>query len=255
MIDPAADRFARTRALYGEDSFARIRQGGAVVVGLGGVGAHCTVSLARSGIGRLLLIDFDVVTPSSLNRLPEVAPRDVGRRKTEVYEDWVHAVCPDTQVETRAAFVGDDTRDALLPATLPARYGVLVDAIDALNPKVGLLVHAKACGWTVVSSMGAAAKRDPGLVRVGDIAQTSVCPLARAVRVRLKRRGIARGVTCVYSLEAAAAPLPPEADGEDLARRRGRVRNLQPSNMSLPGIFGFALAAAVLDRLAGPDRS
>ncbi len=250
MGHPFPERFTRTVDLYGEDGFARIRAGGAIVVGLGGVGAHCAVCLARSGIGRLRLVDFDRVTMSSLNRLPEVTPADVGRLKADVYGDWVRSVCPDTSVIAESAFVADDTRDALLPVSLRENHPVLVDAIDALNPKVGLILYGVAQGYHVISSMGAAAKRDPGQVRVADIADTSVCPLARAVRVRLKRRGVTGGVTCVYSLEVPAAPLEPDLGGEGPALRRGRVRKRQPSNMSLPGIFGLALAAAALDRLA-----
>jgi tRNA A37 threonylcarbamoyladenosine dehydratase len=243
------ERFTRTIDLYGADGFARIRAGGVIVAGLGGVGAHCAVSLARSGVGRLLLVDFDRVSTASLNRHPVAGPADVGRFKTDVLGEWAREVCPDTEVEALAEFLAPETLESLLPPLLRESYPVLVDAIDGLNCKISLLLHGLAHEWITLSSMGAAAKCDPGQVRVADIEATRVCPLARQVRIRLRRRGVRGGVTCVYSEESPAASLEPDPEDID-PDRRGRIRRRQPSNMSLPGIFGYALAAVALGKLA-----
>ncbi|NMC71230.1 MAG: tRNA threonylcarbamoyladenosine dehydratase [Myxococcales bacterium] len=243
-------RFSRTVDLYGESAFGAIRSARVVVAGLGGVGAHAALALARSGVGVLVLCDFDKVTVSSLNRSPLFEPADVGRSKAEVLAERLGRACPDTRCEAREVFLDGET----VPAVLEPAPGVVVDAIDSLGPKVGLLAACVRRGVPVVSSMGASARRDAGALREGDVGETSGCPLARLVRQRLRKLGIERGVTCVWSVEPAAAPLPPDGGEETL--RRGRVRRRQPSGICLPGIFGYRVAALALERLvrSGPVR-
>ncbi len=251
MAQDVPARFGRTADLYGEDGFARLRRARVAVAGLGGVGAHAAVALARSGVGALLLIDFDVVTASSLNRSPAAGPDDLGRPKVEVVAGHLRRTCPDTEVLTSREFIDAAAAPVLLPAADPP--AAVVDAIDSLNPKVALLAHCALAGLPVFSSMGAAGRRDPTALATGDIAESEVCPLARKVRGRLRRQGVARGIRCVWSREPPAGALP--ADLGDLTSDRGRVRNRLPSQMSLPGMFGYALAALVLEHLAGePDQ-
>jgi tRNA A37 threonylcarbamoyladenosine dehydratase len=238
-----AKRFERTRDLFGVEQFAKIRDSRIAVIGLGGVGSHAALALARSGVGELLLVDFDRVTASSLNRSPFAGPQDLGRYKVEVAQEALALTCPDTQINVRREFCHEETLDELL---VPEPDGI-VDAIDSLNPKVTLLAY---CAWRKLptfSSMGASARRDSTKVRTGDITDTEVCPLARQVRKMLRRRGVDSGITCVYSVEVPSPPLPP--DLEDWSYDRGRIRNRLPSQMSLPGIFGYTLAALVLDHL------
>lgn len=259
-------RWTRTLDLYGDGGFARIRAARFAVIGVGGVGSHAAIALARSGAGTLLLCDFDPVTESSLNRHPIAGPLDVGRAKTEVLAEYIARTCPDTRVDERREFVdaanvaailgtgglggrnraadaGEDAgEDALRPALL------VIDAIDSLGPKVALLEHCVCSGVPVVSSMGASSRRGIEGLRVADLSETSHCPLARLVRRRLRRRGVERGVTCVYSLEPPLPPLAP--DLEEATLRRGRERRRQPSSICLPGIFGYALAAVALERVA-----
>lgn len=240
-------RFGRTADLYGAEGFARIRTATVAVLGLGGVGSHAALALARSGVGALLLVDFDQVTASSLNRSPFAGLDDVGRDKVAVAAACLARTCPDTRVTTRLDFVHEDS----LPDIFAKPPDWVVDAIDSLNPKVTLLAYCVRNGLKVLSSMGAASRRDFTRVRVGDISETTVCPLASQVRQRLRRRGVDGDFTCVYSTEKPAPALPPDLG--DRTCDRGRVRNRLPSQMSLPGIFGYAVAAAVLDRLADPD--
>jgi tRNA A37 threonylcarbamoyladenosine dehydratase len=245
-----SSRFSRTVDLYGDDAFARVRSGGAVVVGLGGVGAHAAVALARSGVGRLFLVDHDVITASSLNRHPVAGPADVGRGKAEVLGANLAATCPDTETVALSARVAPATVADLIGAEIRARHGVLVDCIDSVTDKVALLTHASALEWRTVCSLGAAGKRDGGLVRTGTLADTRVCPLARRVRRGARDAGVAPGdVAAVWSEEAPVPPVTATvgARGDDDAGGRRR----QPSNMMLPGMFGYAVAALALDLLAG----
>jgi tRNA A37 threonylcarbamoyladenosine dehydratase len=243
---PFPERFGRTVDLYGEEAFCRFRVARVAVIGLGGVGGHAALALARSGVGRLLLVDFDPVTASSLNRSAFAGPADVGRPKVEAAAAHLARTCPDTQVEIRQVFCHEDTADELLTPA-PA---VVADAIDSLNPKVALLAWCVRHGIPVVSSMGASSRTDFARVRRADISRTRICPLAKKVRQRLGRLGIREGIPCVYSEEPPGAALPP--DLTDLSCDRGRIRNRLPSQISLPGIFGYALAALVLDLLAAP---
>lgn len=251
-----APRHHRTVLFYGEAGFARIRAARVTVIGLGGVGAHAAVNLARSGIGALHLVDFDTVTESSLNRSPCAGPEDVGSTKAEVLADHLAKVSPETVVRTSEVFCNDDTLPELVPPTGGDRPALVLDAIDALNPKVNLLAWCADHGIPVITSMGAAGKRDAGAVRTGDLADTEVCPLAKHVRRRLRRRGVTGGIPCVWSLERGDADrpdAPKESDGPAgaVAGDGGRVRHTLASQMTVPGVFGYALAALALDHFAG----
>jgi len=240
-------RFQRTSELFGAEQFVKIRNSRVAVIGLGGVGSHAAVALARSGVGELLLVDFDRVTASSLNRSPFAGPQDLGRYKVEVAHENLTRTCPDTRIVASKEFCHEETLDELLTP----EPDCIVDAIDSLNPKVTLLAYCAQRNLPTFSSMGASSRRDSTKVRSGDIATTEICPLARQVRKLLRRRGVDHGITCVYSVEVPSSPLPP--DWEDWNYDRGRVRNRLPSQMSLPGIFGYTLAALVLNHLAGRE--
>jgi len=239
------ERFSRTVDLYGEAGFAAIRAASVVVCGLGGVGSHAALALARSGVGRLVLIDFDPVTASSLNRSPCATSADVGRPKVAVVGGFLRSTCPDTAVDGVEAFFHADTADALL-APPPS---CVVDAIDALNPKVELLAACIARGIPVVGSMGAAGRTDVSFVRAGDLWESRRCPLAGRVRKYLRRRGVTAPIPCVWSEEEPAEALAPDTD--DPRYDRGRIRNRLPSGIALPGIFGYAVASLALDFVTG----
>lgn len=240
---------SRTVDLFGREPVWRLRRALVVVAGLGGVGSHAALALARSGVGRLRLVDFDQVTASSLNRHAVAVAADVGQSKAQVVARAVTAIDPEVEVEPLELFVDAETVDQVL-ASEP-RF--LIDAIDSLNPKVTLLRRALELSVPVASSMGAAGRLDPTELRLGPLDQTAGCPLARAVRKRLRRQGVElERVTAVSSAEPPSKPLPP--DEEDPRLERGRVRNRQPSLAVVPGAFGYALASVVLREVAGGQR-
>ena len=259
--DPAAfaPRHHRTVLFYGEAAFRRIQQASVTVIGLGGVGGHAAVNLARSGIGRLHLVDFDTVTDSSLNRSPFAEPGDVGRLKTDVLRNYLARVCPDTAVTVTEAFCGDDTLAQLVPVELESRPDLVIDAIDSLNTKVGLLAWCVGHDIPVITSLGAAGKRDVGMVRTGDLADSTICQLARKVRSRLKRRGITGEIPAVWSIEKGhahrpGAPKEVEKDAESVnpatSYAATRKRHTLASHMTLSGVFGYGLAAMALDLIS-----
>ena len=236
-------RFTRVIDLYGEEGFARLREACVTVLGLGGVGSHAAIALARTGVGQLVLADHDRLTASSLNRFPGAGPEDVGRLKAEFLREELARTCPDTTTQISLAFFHLDQAETLFTP----RPTIVADAIDSLNPKVALLEHCIRTGLPVVSSMGASARRDPARIRVGELSETSGCPLARQIRRRLRRRGVAGSIRCVYSLEEGGPVLPP--DPSEPQNTRGRIRNRLPSQITIPGIFGYALAHVVIEEL------
>lgn len=238
-------RFKRVVDFYGEEGFQRIRNSAVLVAGLGGVGSHCALALARSGVGRLYLADFDVITESSLNRNPLACLRDIGSSKALFLCSSLSEQCPDTHFKPLEVFL---CMEYLEKNGLPEGIAAVADAIDSLNPKTQLLEYCHTAGISVFSSMGAAGRRDPGQIRTGDISESRGCPLARMVRKYLKRRGISKGIRCIWSTEKAVDPLPP--DNEALMSR-GRIRNALPSLITMPGIFGYSIAQMILNSLAG----
>jgi tRNA A37 threonylcarbamoyladenosine dehydratase len=235
-------QFERTEILIGREGVERLAARHVFLAGLGGVGSWCAEALARAGVGRLTLVDMDTVAVSNINRQLPALLSTVGRSKTEVMAERIRDIHPDCRLEVRTLFIDPDNVDALLPAD--ADY--VVDCIDSLSCKVALIATAYRRGLPVAASMGAGNKLDPGRVRLADIAQTQVCPLAREVRHRLKRQGISKGILTVYSDEPGHPPRPPEPTGH------GRARAVNGTIAYLPPLFGLMLAGAVVQRLLEP---
>ena len=231
--------------MLGKEGFAKLQSSWVTVFGLGGVGSHATMALARSGIGHLRIVDFDVVTWSSLNRHAVALPADVDQPKAQVVARTLRALRPDMKLEAVEGFLDAGSADELLIGD--GRPDVIIDAIDSLSPKVSLLRRCVELELPVVSSMGASARTDPTKIRVGPIEETTVCPLAKVVRKRLRRQGVSTGITAVYSVERGRDPLPPPED--EPPPHRGRVRNRLPSMATLPAIFGNAIAGEAIATL------
>ncbi len=250
------NRFNRTIGLYGEEGFSRIRAAHLVVVGLGGVGSHVVVNLARSGVGSLLIVDFDTVSESSLNRFIVADPSDVGRPKAEVLAEHLKQTCPDTRIETSLEFCAEENINLLLDPV----PDLVVDAIDSVKSKVALMLWCVRNNIPIVSSMGAAGRRDFTWIKTGDISTTTVCPLARQVRTQLRQAGVVGGVQCVYSTEKADALMPPRRSAESeaagstqAAETTGRPAKRLASSTTMPGIFGYALAELALTNIMEPE--
>ena len=244
------DRFKRTRLLLGDEGMERLHKSHVLVVGLGAVGGYATEALARCGVGHLRLVDCDKVAESNLNRQLLALASTIGRPKAELARERVLDINPDCEVDARIAFAASDT----FPELFQGPPDAIVDAIDSLNPKVDLLSAAIAANIPIFSSMGAARRRDPTKIAVADISKTRFCPLARAVRARLHRRGIKSGVTCVFSTEPTTDESFEPPAPEDIPER-GRARVVMGSLPTLTGIFGLTLANAVIDFLVSGTAS
>ncbi|MBK5964976.1 tRNA threonylcarbamoyladenosine dehydratase [Thiocystis minor] len=234
-----AHLWERTRILVGDDGVARLRASHVLLAGLGGVGSFAAEALARAGVGALTLADHDRVVPSNLNRQLVALASTVGRRKTEVMAERIADINPACRLTLIEEFLPAEGMESLLAGG----FDQVADAIDSLNSKLALIETAVRLGVPIVSSMGAGGRLDPTRVQVGDLMDTQVCPLAREVRSRLRRRGIGRGVTVVWSDESPMPALSPEATD------RGRPRAVNGTLSYLPSLFGLMLAGVVVRRL------
>lgn len=232
--------YERTRILVGDAGIERLRSSHVLIAGLGGVGAFAAEALARAGVGALTLADHDHVAASNLNRQLVALHSTLARRKTEVMAERIADINPHCQVTRIDEFLAAGEIENLL---ISNHFDHIIDAIDSLNSKLALLETALQRGVPIVSSMGAGGRLDPTRVRVGDIAETRICPLAREVRQRLRRRGITAGLTVVWSDEQPRPAHPPEETG------RGRPRAVNGSISYLPSLFGLMLAGITVQRL------
>lgn len=234
-------QFERTHILIGDAGLEKLASKHIFVAGLGGVGAACAETLARAGIGRLTLLDHDVVAVSNINRQLPALLSTVGRPKVEVMGERIQDINPQCVLTLKRKFLNSGNVMELVPED--ADY--VVDAIDSLACKVALVGESLRHGLKVASSMGAGNRRDPGRIRLGDLSKTEMCPLARQMRKRLARHyGIRKGVLTVYSDEVPSDPLPPEP-----VEGPGRPRAVNGTISYMPPLFGLMLAGEVVRRL------
>jgi len=219
------------------------------IVGLGAVGGYAAEGLARAGVGRMRLVDFDTIQKSNINRQILALEDSLGRLKVEVAKERIGLINPECQVEALPLFAAEETLDEIF-SPIP---DVLIDAIDALNPKIQLLVGAHRRNISTYSSMGAALRTDPQKIKTDDIMGSNHCPLAKTVRNRLRRQGVTGGIQCVYSTEQVTFEYrgPEKTDRPaSIYEDRGRKRNVLGSLPTITGIFGLILANAVILQLS-----
>lgn len=237
------ERFTRTRTFLGEDRFKQLQRSSVTIVGLGAVGGYAMEALARAGVGHLRLIDFDIVQQSNINRQILALEQSIGKPKVDVAKERVLAINPVCQVEALKVFAAEESLDQIFEHV----PDLLIDAIDSMNPKTQLLAGAYNRKITTFSSMGAALRSDPRLVKIDDLSRTTSCPLAKRVRKMLRRNyQIESGIQCVYSTEKVDFTYHfPTEDEQELPAPfsdRGRARNVLGSLPTITGIFGLTLA-------------
>lgn len=221
--------FSRTELLIGEEALGKLRRTTVLVLGVGGVGSHCIEALARSGMGRLILVDNDKVSLTNINRQSIAYHSTVGRYKTEVMKERIHDICPETEVLTYETFVLPENIEEIFKI----RPDYIIDAIDTVTAKLAVIERAKKEEIPLISCMGTGNKLHPELFEIADISSTSVCPLCKVMRKELKARGI-RGVKVLYSKEK-----PVDVSGKETGEEKG-------SRMSLPGSISFTPPVAGL---------
>lgn len=236
--------YCRTQFLLGKEGMERLRKSTVAVFGLGGVGGYVVEALARSGVGRLELVDHDVFSITNLNR-QILATRDVvGQDKVLVAARRIAAIDPEIQVNPRKIFYTPETAHLFDFS----QYDYVVDAIDTVTGKLQLIQAAQAAGTPIISSMGTGNKLDPTAFRVADIYETSGCPLARIMRKECRKRGIPH-LRVVYSPEEPISCTLPPDDPAWAELPQGR-NSLPGSCAFVPGVAGLILAGQVIREIA-----
>lgn len=229
------EQFSRTELLLGAEIISKLGKTKVAVFGVGGVGGYAVEALVRSGIGHISIIDNDVVAQSNLNRQIIAVQSTIGRSKVEVMKDRILDINPDCIVDVYSIFY--------LPEQAAefnfAQYDYIVDAIDTITAKIDLVLQADQAGVPIISSMGAGNKIDPTQLRIGDIYETSVCPLAKVIRRELRKRNIKK-LKVVYSTELAMTPT-------DILYQGKKV--VPGSMVFVPATAGLIMAAEVVKDL------
>ena len=232
-------RFDRLELLFGKEALTRLKGAKVMVFGVGGVGSYAVEALVRGGVGSLTLIDFDRVCITNSNRQIHANAETVGEGKVQVMAARARLINPDLHVTPLNLFFEKSLCGELLDP--PPDY--VLDCIDNITAKLDLIEYCVMKGIPVISSMGAANKIDPTLIRVDDISRTSTCRLAKVIRKTLRKRGIPRGVNVVYSLEEFHPLAAVATDSGVTALPDGaRARVPLGSASYIPPIFGLTMA-------------
>ncbi|WP_438970545.1 tRNA threonylcarbamoyladenosine dehydratase [Methylophaga sp.] len=236
--------FERTHILIGDEGIEKLQNSHVFLAGMGGVGSFTAEALARMGVGKMTLVDHDIVSGSNINRQLVALNSTIGQKKADVMSQRIQDINPDCQLTLLTEFLTPDS----IPTVLAQGYDVIIDAIDSMSSKSSLLETAWRNDMTVFASMGAGGKLDPTQVRTGDLMDTRMCKLAKQLRSQLRKRGVGRGIQTVYSLESPLPALPPEPVG------RGRARAVNGTVSYMPSIFGLTLAGMVVNHIVGDSR-
>ena len=243
----------RTKMLVGEAALERIQRTRVAIFGVGGVGGYVAEALARAGVGEIHLIDHDTVSLTNINRQIIALHSTVGRYKVDVMRERIADINPEARVFTYPVFFEEETKASFDFAS----YDYVVDAIDSLSAKIELIATAKAAGVRIISAMGAGNKLDPTAFKVEDISKTKVCPLARAVRTRLKKRGIYH-LEVVYSEELPSTTETAEntqnCDTSPDVEEKAPIKRAPASISFVPSAMGLVIAGAVVRNIIKSEK-
>ena len=231
---------SRTRLLFGDEPIKRLQNAHVLVVGVGGVGAYAAEMIVRAGVGALTIVDGDTVSESNLNRQLVALHSTLGKPKVEVLKERFLDINPDLKLTAQHRFIEEEDIPVLLEG---GEIDFVIDAIDTLAPKVALIAYCLRHKIKIVSSMGAGGRKAPSAIRIADIADTYHCALAKAVRLRLRKEGISKGLKTVFSTEQADRNAVVVVEGE--RNKKSTVGTIS----YLPAIFGCYLAGHVIRKL------
>lgn len=232
--------FKRTEMLLGEDALKKLEKSRVAVFGIGGVGGHAAEALVRCGIGKIDIIDNDTVAESNLNRQIIALHSTIGKSKVEVAAERFLDINPQIKISARKCFYLPEKNEEFDFSN----YDYVIDAIDTVTGKIGLIMECQRLGVPIISSMGTGNKLDPTMLKISDIYKTSVCPLARVMRNELKKRGVKK-LKVVYSEETPIIPQNEDREND------GQRRSTPASCSFVPSVAGLIIASEVVRDIVG----
>lgn len=249
------EMFQRTELLYGKDFINKARAARVILFGVGGVGSWCAEALIRMGIGSLTIVDSDVVSATNINRQLIATTESVGRVKVEVLKERLLSINPQADIIALQAVYAPETAASFKLQN----YDFIIDAIDSLANKAHLIQEATKTDAVFFSSMGAALKTDPTRVKIAEFWKVNGCPLAAALRAKIKKQGgVSKKFLCVYSDEIYAnkgeqtaldPSVNPATDSNQISTWDSKKAKLNGTNSYMPAIFGLNLTALVTKTL------
>ncbi|MBG9448543.1 tRNA threonylcarbamoyladenosine dehydratase [Cytobacillus firmus] len=239
-------QFSRNELAIGKEGLEKMKNSTVAVLGIGGVGSFAAEALARSGVGRLVLVDKDDVDITNVNRQVIALLSTVGKPKVDLMKERIKDINPDCEVIALKMFYTEETYEQFFD------YGLdfVVDASDTIAYKIHLMKECLNRGIPMISSMGAANKMDPTRFQIADIFKTHTDPIAKVIRTRLRKEGIRKGVPVVFSDES---PIVIREDvrktvGKDDAEIR-KAKMPPSSNAFVPSVAGLIMASYVTRKL------
>ena len=233
------EKFSRTEMLIGNDGMEKLKGAKVAVFGLGGVGSYVCEGLARCGVGNFILVDFDKIDKSNINRQLIATEKTIGRYKVDLMKERILEINPDANVEIYKEFYMADSKTDII--TDDVSYAV--DCVDTIMAKIAIICKCDELNVLVISSMGTGNKLDHTMLEVADIFETSVCPLARIMKKDLKKRNIEK-LKVVYSKEH---PI----NTNDCEINKDRKFKIKGSVSFVPSVAGLIIAGEVIKDIAG----
>lgn len=232
----------RTALLVGDERIEALASKNVLVVGLGGVGSFAAEFLVRAGVGKLTIIDGDIVDITNINRQLQALHSTVGMSKVQLLKQRFEDINPEVKLQCFEKFMEPEDMVKLME---DQQFDLVYDCIDSVTPKITLIKMAKRARIKVISSMGAGGKLDPSKIKVADISKTKECKFAQNVRRRLKTEGIRDGVISVFSEEIQPKEALKMTDGKNYKK------SYYGTISYMPALFGLTMAAEGIRRLSG----
>ena len=228
-------KFSRTEMLVGNDGMKKLNSAKVAIFGLGGVGSFVCEGLARSGIGNFVLVDFDKIDESNINRQLIATVKTIGKYKVDLMKERILEINPDANVETYKEFYMADSEIDIITQDL----SYVVDCVDTIMAKIAIVCQCDAIDVPVISSMGTGNKLDPTMFEVADIYETSVCPLARIMKKDFRKRNIEK-LKVVYSKEQ------PINTNDCAINQHDKKYKVKGSVSFVPSVAGLIIASEVI---------
>ena len=233
-------QFSRTELLLGKEGMEKLKKSKVAIFGIGGVGSFASEALIRSGLGNIVLIDYDIIDISNLNRQIHATSKTIGLSKVEVMKDRLLEINPYINITVVNECYTNENKDRLLNLD----YDYIIDAIDMVSSKISLIESSKALNIPIISSMGAGNKLNPTMLQVGDIYETDTCPLAKVMRKELRKRGISN----LKVVKKKKKPIKVNLEKDNIRK------SISGSVAFVPSVAGLILASEVIkDLVFGGD--